>query len=43
MHVYQGNDSLLVLDVLLPHHGVGLASTCLTISEDANVVSLEGM
>lgn len=41
--VYQGNDSLLILDILFPHHGVGLASACLAISKDADIVSLESV
>lgn len=40
---YQGDDSLLILHVLLPHHGVGLAGARLTVSKDADVVALEGV
>lgn len=40
---YQGNDSLLILDVLFAHHGVGLASARLSVGKDADVVALEGV
>lgn len=35
-----GNDSFLSL-LLLPHHGVGFASSCLAVSKDAHVVALK--
>ena len=37
-----GNDSFLPL-LLLAHHGIGFASTCLAISKDAHVVPLKSM
>lgn len=40
---YQGNNSLLILHILFPHHGVGLACTRLTICKDADVVAFKGM
>lgn len=41
--LYQGNDPLLILNILFPHHGVRLASTCLAISKDADIVALKCM
>lgn len=43
MSLYQGNDSLLILNILFAHHGVGLASARLTVSKDADIVALEGV
>lgn len=43
VYLYQGNNSLLVLHILFPHHGVGLASTRLTISKDADIVAFKGV
>lgn len=43
MFLYQWNDALLVLDILLPHHCVRLASACLTVGKDADVVSFKGV
>lgn len=40
---YQRNNPLLVLDILLAHHGVGLSSTRLAISKDADIVTLKGV
>lgn len=36
------NDSFLSL-LLLAHHGIGFASSCLAISKDADVVALKSM
>ena len=37
-----GNDSFLPL-LLLAHHGVGFASSCLAVGKDADVVALKRM
>lgn len=39
--LYQWNDSLLVLHILLAHHCVGLSSACLTVRKNADVVAFE--
>lgn len=43
VNLYQRDDPLLILHILFPHHGVGLASARLAVSKDAHVVSLEGV
>ena len=37
-----GNDSFLAL-LLLAHHCVGFARSCLAVSEDANIVALKSV
>ena len=40
---YQRDNALLVLLVLLAHHGVALPRSSLAIGKDTNIVSLKGM